>query len=599
MKEENSRSKEISNIISSNGNNKKAWENLLKNIISNDSNINNDIISDIYQFLIKKSNIEINLDILDFIIQYGSSTIIELFVNKNLSKQILELLKNNSKSSVNIQKKIIFLIQKWARKYEKEKEQIYSDFINNYKSLQNAGIMFPPNNFKMVTYEKYISNEEAQNIKNKIKIDNENNFANPFLSEKKEINNKEEKKNFTNESFLKKNLDNDNEENPYNQDNKINNNNIKNNNNFDNNYNNLNSKEHQGNNYNGLNEQKSHYPKFPSQFNNDIMNNLGKNSNNIRQNNNNKANNSNNNSKNQFPNYNNSYNNKNNNMNINFNKINNNNNNNRNNNSHNNFNRNINYNNNINNNNCNNQYNNNNNFNNNNAINYNCANSNYNNRNVNNNKNYNFSSQNNNNLMDFISYKKTLGNRLLQLNSWINEGKYSYNFCKLKEGILEIINEIPKCENKMNKCRIYNDKKGYEIMRNMKMDMEQTCSRYEELVNDREVEPFNSSFFGNSRQYYFNKRQMFGNKQNSIPNDFNDYYNNNNYENSNQNSYGVSYNRKNYDEREVSVEDKLMEYGGKVKDGLCFVGGKIKDTAISGFNFVKDKINEDDDLSDI
>ena len=556
MKEENNKSKNISVIISSNGNNKEAWENLLNNIISNDSNINNDIISNIYQFLIEKTYIEINLDILDFIVQYGSLSMIEIFVNKNLSKQILELLKNNSKSSLNVQKKIIFLIQKWARKYEKEKQQIYSVFINNYKSLKKAGITFPPDNFKITTYEKYISDEEAENFINRIKTDNENSFANPFLSEMIETNNKGDKKIFTNESYLKKNLDDDNEENPYNQDNKFNNN-IKSNNNFNNNYN-MNSNKHLGNNNIGLNEQKSHYPKFPSQFKTDIMNNLGKN-NNIRQNNNIYLNN------------------KNNYMNNNCNKINNNN-----------YNRTNNYNNNINKNNYNN-------FNNN--YNYN------NNRIISNNKNFNnnFSSQNNNNLNDFISYKKILGNRLLQLNSWIDEGIYSPNFCKLKEGIIEIINEIPKCENKMNKCTMNRDKKGYETYRNMKMDMEQTCSRYEDVVNNRDVEPFTSSFFGNSRQYYFNKRQMFGNKKISVPNNFNDYYKNinNSYENSNQNSYGGSYNRNNYDEREVSVEDKLVEYGGKVKDGLSYVGGKIKDTAISGFNYVKNKINEDDDLSDI
>ena len=543
MKEENNKSKNISFIISSNGNNKEAWENLLNNIISNDSNINNDIISNIYQFLIEKTYIEINLDILDFIVQYGSLSMIEIFVNKNLSKQILELLKNNSKSSLNVQKKIIFLIQKWARKYEKEKQQIYSVFINNYKSLKKAGITFPPDNFKITTYEKYISDEEAENFINRIKTDNENSFANPFLSEMIETNNKGDKKIFTNESYLKKNLDDDNEENPYNQDNKFNNN-IKSNNNFNNNYN-MNSNKHLGNNNIGLNEQKSHYPKFPSQFKTDIMNNLGKN-NNIRQNNNIYLNN------------------KNNYMNNNCNKINNNN-----------YNRTNNYNNNIN----------------------------KNNRIISNNKNFNnnFSSQNNNNLNDFISYKKILGNRLLQLNSWIDEGIYSPNFCKLKEGIIEIINEIPKCENKMNKCTMNRDKKGYETYRNMKMDMEQTCSRYEDVVNNRDVEPFTSSFFGNSRQYYFNKRQMFGNKKISVPNNFNDYYKNinNSYENSNQNSYGGSYNRNNYDEREVSVEDKLVEYGGKVKDGLSYVGGKIKDTAISGFNYVKNKINEDDDLSDI
>ena len=245
----------------------------------------------------------------------------------------------------------------------------------------------------------------------------------------------------------------------------------------------------------------------------------------------------------------------------------------------------------------------NNNFNNNNN-NYNRSNTNYNNNRFNNNNNFNnnmFSYQNND-TYDINSFKRTLGNKLLQLNRWIDEGKYSFNSGKLKEGIIEIINEISRCEYMMNRCQLNNDRRGYEVARNMRMDMEQTCSRYEDLVNDRRVEQFRSSFTGNTRQYYFNKNQMFGIQSNTIPmGNFNDYYKGGSSSGSGSN-YGSGYsgniNNYHYEEKEVSIGDQLSGFGNTVKDGLFFVGGKIKDTAITGFNFVKGKFSDDKDNND-
>ena len=120
------------------------------------------------------------------------------------------------------------------------------------------------------------------------------------------------------------------------------------------------------------------------------------------------------------------------------------------------------------------------------------------------------------------------------------------------------------------------------------MDIEQTCSRYEDLINDRILEPFCSSFTGNSRQYYFNKNAMFGNQSNTIPmGNFNDYYKDR--DGSSSNSYGAS----NYQEKEVSIGDKLSDFGNTVKEGLFFMGGKIKDGAVSGYNYVKGKFDDD------
>ena len=656
--DQNYKNSNLYKTISSIGNNKEAWEDLICEINTADLNFSNNIIYTLQNFLIEKSNIEITLDIIDFLVHYGSSTIVELIAKKDFLKLILELLKNSSKSSVTIQKKVIFLTQKWAKKFEKENNPKYSAFIDNYNTLKKGGIIFPPNNFKLETYNKYITDEEIQNalmkanVINKIKEDNkksiidnnkENNFANPFLSEMGELDNIADEKIFNNENTSNKMQNNNNKgdiDNPYcennynniNQDNHINGNNfnqinnlennfnnnnindINNNNNInDNNYNinnNINPLENQKNNYNNnfneqSNEQNSIYPKFPSQFgnnsnNNDFNNNQQNNNmynNNINFNNNFSNNN---NKNNQFSNYNNNdnrnnrnnYNNGNNNYNMNNNNFNNNFNNNYNNNNYinNNYNRN-------NNNNYNNNqnYNQNRNYNNENNNNYYRSNTNFTNNRVNNNNFNNFRS--NNDTFDIISFKQTLGNKLLKLNAWINDGKYSFNSGNLKEGMLEILNEIPKCEYMMNRCQLNNDKRGYEVVRNMKMDMEQTCSRYEDLVNDRRVEPFRSSFTGNSRQYYYNKNAMFGNSNNSSSmNDFNSYY----YKGGNNGS-GFSYSGQNYGnnyQKEETIGDKISDYGSKVKDGFCFVGGKIKDTAVSGFNFVKEKINDKKDTDD-
>ena len=158
----------------------------------------------------------------------------------------------------------------------------------------------------------------------------------------------------------------------------------------------------------------------------------------------------------------------------------------------------------------------------------------YNNYQNHNNQNNNFNNPNrynnninnqetNNNTIEAKYYKRLLGNKLLQLNSWINEGKYSFNSGKLKEGIQEILAEIPNCNNMMRNYQSKGDRNAFEIIRNMRMDVEQTCARYEALMNDKPVEPFFSSFSGNTRQYYYNTNRMFGIQQNYEMGNFDNY----------------------------------------------------------------------------
>ena len=602
----------ISNVISSNGNDKDSWSELLCNITSYSQNSLQETVSILSKNLINKENINITLDIIDFLINYGIPEIIELIAKREFLANILFLLKNKSKSSVEIQKKIIFLTQKWHQKFENSENENLKGFSNNYNSLKKGGIIFPPPSYSVKTYNNYISDDEAKNYQMKAnaikKIANEAeqikqsmNYANPFS-------NFEENENIENNNNIEppiNNIDNNNIESPINDIENNNNNiesqinNIENNNNNiepifninnidnnendkfaqkkekkddlddrnpymqygdsggiynyklndensktftnqgtdDKNYNNFNNNKkinNYNNNMNQQNEQSSKYPSFPSQ----MINNMNNNYNNNNQKNNpyfvrNKTMNT------PSNNY--------------YNNINNNNNN---------FNR--------NNNNFNNTYNNN-----------------FNKNQFNNNKTNNYPAAPNNSSIDTHSYKRILGNRLLQLNGWINEGKYSFNSGKLKQGIQEILNEIQNCNSMMKTCQQCGDRMGYDILKNMRKDIEQTCSRYEALMTDKIVEPFWSSFSGNTRQYCFNTNNMFG-----IHEDYSGMGNFDNYYKSSGLGSNQQYQSSGTFKKKESIGDKLSDFGNSVKDGFMFVGGKIKGAAVSGYNFVKDKIND-------
>ena len=153
----------LSQIFSSNGENKEAWSDLLCSLISGDNeNIQKAIIF-LKQNLMIKEKVELTLDIIDFLITYGTQEIIEQIAHKDFLNCILVLLKNKSKSSVEVQKKIIFLTQKWHQKFEKEENPKLIGFSDNYNSLKKGGVIFPPENYNIQTYNNYISEDESKN----------------------------------------------------------------------------------------------------------------------------------------------------------------------------------------------------------------------------------------------------------------------------------------------------------------------------------------------------------------------------------------------------------------------------------------------------
>ena len=631
----------ISKILSSNGEDRNAWSELLCNVISEGSKVAQETVFSLKQNLINKEKVDLTLDIIDYLIIYGSQEIIENFAQKDFLNAVFSLLKNKSKSSVQTQKKIIFLVQKWNQKFENDKNPKVKGFNEIYNSLKKNGITFPPSNYFIQTYNNYISEEESQNSQMKAnaikKLEKETeeirksmDFENPFeetensnnkynnniipdddtfvasFNPNKNINDNNNLNNNNNMNNNKKNEDID-EENPYLQkddndnnknefclfnnnndeinknkieNNKIENNQIENNkknvnnvNNINNQiYENINNKYNKSNiennlpNFSEQNNQESKLPNYPSQMGNLVNNN------NLKSNPNLVRNKTNNYPDNPF-------------AQINYN-INNNINNNNNKNDNKNFNK-------MNSQNINNKYN---------DIKKNQYNNiNNNNYNINNKNQY---SQPNDYALEAKYYKRLLGNRLLQLNAWINNGKFSFSSGQLKQGIKEILNEITNCNNMMRKFQNLGDRKAYETIRNMRSDIEQTCARYEALMNDKQVEPFFSSFSGNSRQYYFNANNMFGiQEQNNFGNNNNNFGNNNNMGNfdnyykssglSHPINYGYNYESNENNVKEKSFGDKLSDFGNDVKDGFVKFGHAVKDKAVSGYNFVKKKFSDD------
>ena len=173
----------ISKLLDSKGNNKILWVNLLKDIISGDNNLNYNMVSKLNQCLIDNENLELAIDIIDFIVDYGADSLIESIATKDFLKNFNHILSVNYKSDKETKKLVLFLIKKWANKY-KEKEAFH-----NFKENENLMIkkgMFT--NFderkKYETYLKYITSDEINEKINNFSINlnsEETVLKNPFI----------------------------------------------------------------------------------------------------------------------------------------------------------------------------------------------------------------------------------------------------------------------------------------------------------------------------------------------------------------------------------------------------------------------------------
>jgi hypothetical protein len=171
--------------------------------------------------------------------------------------------------------------------------------------------------------------------------------------------------------------------------------------------------------------------------------------------------------------------------------------------------------------------------------------------------------------------------RIELYNKWISDGELCYERKKLKDGIKSILDESKKIEYLLNKYSKDGNKEALEIILNIKSDMFQTCSRYEKFINNKSTEKFVSSFDGNKKKYSFKREKLF--LDNNI--NANASVNNNHANNINENHH----------KGENKYIHGIKKFGGIMKSGIFNAGKVIKKNSLKGYNYVKEKINKDED----
>ena len=138
----------FTNLLLNGGKDEKDWITLLKDIESEEDTT--EFIKNIQNDITTNSNNELFFDIIDFIVDNCSDKTIKLIAEDNFLYDFISPLKNNV--IVQVQMKIIYLIQKWSNKVN------YPNFKAKYEFLKSNGIVFPQSDFKMDTYNKYVKN---------------------------------------------------------------------------------------------------------------------------------------------------------------------------------------------------------------------------------------------------------------------------------------------------------------------------------------------------------------------------------------------------------------------------------------------------------
>jgi len=230
----------LNNLFESEGKNPTNWQFLLKDI--NNEIYSENIVSFLKSIILQNPKNLLTLDVIDFIIDNGCPKIINLIAQNDFFNIFLNLLKVETNAGTENQKKVIYLIQKWAKKFSNNSN--YPIFLKTYNLLKNKGIFFPPDNYIINTYNKFFDNKK-NNIQQSGNLNNQNN-DNDFCLLKGENNKNNNNNQYNNVEYnnLSNNINNNlNSKNNYNNNsnNNYNNNSNNNYNNYSNNYYNNNS----------------------------------------------------------------------------------------------------------------------------------------------------------------------------------------------------------------------------------------------------------------------------------------------------------------------------------------------------------------------
>ena len=199
----------ILNIFNTKGKHKNSWELFIYDINSNNENINRNIISKLYNCIWENQDLELALVIIDFIIEYGSDSLINEIASDFFLHNYIYILSPKYECNQENKKLAIVLLKKWS-----DKKKDFINFEKYYNRLvidmkQSETIIFPPSICNIKIYLKYISEDEINefynNFKNDINIPKREKtvYQNPFLENienknNNKIDNIHDKKNYFN-----------------------------------------------------------------------------------------------------------------------------------------------------------------------------------------------------------------------------------------------------------------------------------------------------------------------------------------------------------------------------------------------------------------
>lgn len=144
------------------GKDPKLWRKLLQLLLTGSEH--NEFFIFIKKIIETEPRNELPLDLLDYIIDNNISSVTNLVSSKNFLDSLIRLLRTEIGASVDVQKKVLYLIQKWAVKYQPDQNNIspFGSFNETYQFLKSQGIFFPPvgDDSVVTTYATIFANED-------------------------------------------------------------------------------------------------------------------------------------------------------------------------------------------------------------------------------------------------------------------------------------------------------------------------------------------------------------------------------------------------------------------------------------------------------
>ena len=152
----------IKQILEIGGNDPKLWRKLLQELLMGSEQ--SVFVNAIKLSILSNPNNELALDILDYIVDNNINSVISLLAKKEFLDDFLRLLRTDIGAPIDVQKKVLYLLQKWAVRYKPNESgiSVFPMFNEQYEFLKTQGIFFPPvgDDSVVPTYHRFFKEEE-------------------------------------------------------------------------------------------------------------------------------------------------------------------------------------------------------------------------------------------------------------------------------------------------------------------------------------------------------------------------------------------------------------------------------------------------------